>query len=196
MTPKASRIQLFLGCKLHAAGTEDGLSRRFVDYGLTIPLSTNGQGRYISHIVSATDTKLRSGRRFARSTRHQERGEADLYFNVTVFGKELHLRLKHNARLVAPRAEVEWQEDFRDLFTEPIHRDCVFSGDITDMPGATVAISNCDGLAGLIRADTGEFFIEPLEKGQQAQEEKGRIHVVYRRPSIKQAVSQDLHVEG
>ncbi|XP_038638742.1 A disintegrin and metalloproteinase with thrombospondin motifs 14-like isoform X3 [Scyliorhinus canicula] len=52
------------------------------------------------------------------------------------------------------------------------------------------------GSAGLIRADTGDFFIEPLEKGQQAQEEKGRVHVVYRRSSVKQARPKDLHVEA
>uniref|UniRef100_A0A4W5PP01 Uncharacterized protein n=1 Tax=Hucho hucho TaxID=62062 RepID=A0A4W5PP01_9TELE len=39
--------------------------------------------------------------------------------------------------------------------------------------------------AGLIRTDNGEFFIEPLEKGQQDVEVKGRVHVVYRRSAIK-----------
>lgn len=37
--------------------------------------------------------------------------------------------------------------------------------------------------AGLIRMEEEEFFIEPLEKGQADQEaERGRVHVVYRRP--------------
>lgn len=48
----------------------------------------------------------------------------------------------------------------------------------------------------MIHADIGEFFIEPLEKGQRAQEEKGRVHVVYRRSSIKQTVSKDPDTEG
>lgn len=69
-----------------------------------------------------------------------------LFFNVTVFGKELHLRLRANRRLVAPRAFVEWQEDFVEKAKERIHRDCVFTGDVSDMPDASVAISNCDGL--------------------------------------------------
>ncbi|RXM34272.1 A disintegrin and metalloproteinase with thrombospondin motifs 3 [Acipenser ruthenus] len=66
------------------------------------------------------------------------------------------------------------------------------------MPGTTVAISNCDGLAGMIRTDNGEFFIEPLEKGQQEVEEKGRVHVVYRRSAIKREpleTREDLHNE-
>lgn len=68
------------------------------------------------------------------------------FFNVTVFGKELHLRLRANRRLVAPGAFVEWQEDFEEKTKEHIHGDCVFTGDVTDMPEASVAISNCDGL--------------------------------------------------
>lgn len=69
-----------------------------------------------------------------------------LFFNVTVFGKELHLRLRANRRLVAPGAFAEWQEDFEEKAKERIHGDCVFTGDVTDMPEASVAISNCDGL--------------------------------------------------
>lgn len=53
--------------------------------------------------------------------------------------------------------------------------------------------------SGLIRTDNGEFFIEPLEKGQQDVEEKGRVHVVYHRLAIKKETGQerqDLHNEG
>ncbi|XP_055517825.1 A disintegrin and metalloproteinase with thrombospondin motifs 14 isoform X2 [Leucoraja erinacea] len=190
-----SFIPIILKSKLHASRTEDVLFERFTDYGLIVPFSTDDRGQYISHIVSTVYGQLRSGRRVARSS-PQQSGDRELYFNVTIFGKELHLRLKHNSKLVAPGAAVEWQEDFKTVATEPIHGDCVFSGDITDMPGATVALSNCDGLAGLIHADIGEFFIEPLEKGQRAQEEKGRVHVVYRRSSIKQTVSKDPDTEA
>ncbi|XP_026707561.1 A disintegrin and metalloproteinase with thrombospondin motifs 14, partial [Athene cunicularia] len=130
----------------------------------------------------------------------QRRGAAGrlLYFNVTVFGKELHLRLRPNRRLVPLGAVAEWQEDFEVLFREPLQQRCLFTGDISGMPGAAVAISNCDGLAGLIRTDSNEFFIEPLERGQQETEEHGRAHVVYRRSAIRQDGAeprQDLHPE-
>uniref|UniRef100_A0A673GX47 A disintegrin and metalloproteinase with thrombospondin motifs 3-like n=1 Tax=Sinocyclocheilus rhinocerous TaxID=307959 RepID=A0A673GX47_9TELE len=45
--------------------------------------------------------------------------------------------------------------------------------------------------AGLIRTDDEEFFIEPLEKGQQEVEVKGRVHVVYRRSAIKRDKDQN-----
>uniref|UniRef100_A0AAQ5ZU41 ADAM metallopeptidase with thrombospondin type 1 motif, 14 n=1 Tax=Amphiprion ocellaris TaxID=80972 RepID=A0AAQ5ZU41_AMPOC len=189
------------------------LSGKLSEYGLIVPFSTDSRGRYISHVVSAgsgskgaaaTDATSAFGnrRRVARGAPEMPSvtpGSAQhLFFNVTVFGKELHLRLRANRRLVAPRAFVEWQEDFEEKAKERIHGDCVFTGDVSDMPEASVAISNCDGLAGLIRTDNGEFFIEPLEKGQQDVEVKGRVHVVYRRSAIKRETGQrrdDLHNE-
>ncbi|KAF7204254.1 A disintegrin and metalloproteinase with thrombospondin motifs 14 isoform X1 [Nothobranchius furzeri] len=193
-----------------AAETQEKLS----EYGLIVPFSTDSHGRYISHVLSAgsgsknaaaaTENPSAPGnrRRVARSAPEMPsvtpHSGQHLFFNVTVFGKELHLRLRANRRLVAPGAFVEWQEDFEEKAKERIHRDCVFTGDVTDMPDASVAISNCDGLAGLIRTDNGEFFIEPLEKGQQDAEVKGRVHVVYRRSAIKREKGQrkeDFHNE-
>lgn len=176
--------------------THEKLSGKLSEYGLIVPFSTDSQGRYISHLVSAdpigfTPGQEHQGKRHRRvprdapSTTPPSSTHQHLFFNVTVFGKELHLRLRANRRLVAPGAFVEWQEDFEEKSKEQIHGDCVFTGDVSDMPQASVAISNCDGLAGLIRTDNGEFFIEPLEKGQQDVEVKGRVHVVYRRSAIR-----------
>ncbi|KAK6328108.1 hypothetical protein J4Q44_G00000860 [Coregonus suidteri] len=217
---------IFLDHK-HTVKSHEHLSGKLSEYGLIVPFSTDSHGRYISHVVSASgasasaatgDTESEGAdaggaagvpsppgpgkRRVVRSapeTPSVTSGAGQhLFFNVTVFGKELHLRLKANRRLVAPGAFVEWQEDFEEKAKERIHGDCVFTGDVSDMPEATVAMSNCDGLAGLIRTDNGEFFIEPLEKGQQDVEVKGRVHVVYRRSAIKREPVQrrkDLHNE-
>uniref|UniRef100_A0A8D3DM51 ADAM metallopeptidase with thrombospondin type 1 motif 14 n=1 Tax=Scophthalmus maximus TaxID=52904 RepID=A0A8D3DM51_SCOMX len=178
------------------------LSGKLSEYGLIVPFSTDSYGRYISHVVSAgSGSKDGAGGAPSDSKRRVARGAPEmpsvtssrtqhLFFNVTVFGKELHLRLRANRRLVALGASVEWQEDFEEKAKERIHRNCVFTGDVSDMPEASVAISNCDGLAGLIRTDNGEFFIEPLEKGKQDVEVKGRVHVVYRRSAIKRETGQ------
>ncbi|KAJ8286932.1 hypothetical protein GJAV_G00045040 [Gymnothorax javanicus] len=41
----------------------------------------------------------------------------------------------------------------------------------------------------MIRTSSDEYFIEPLEKGLQDCEEKGRVHIIYRRSAILQAPS-------
>lgn len=53
--------------------------------------------------------------------------------------------------------------------------------------------------AGLIRTDSSDYFIEPLERGQQEEEAGGRTHVVYRREAVQQEWAEphgDLHNEG
>lgn len=137
------------------------LSGKLSEYGLIVPFSTDSRGRYLSHVVSAgsgsqgddddaeRDGGPGSGRRVARSVPAMPKVASSsqrLFFNVTVFGKELHLRLRANRRLVAPGAFVEWQEDFLERAKERIYGDCIFTGDVSDMPEASVAISNCDGL--------------------------------------------------
>ncbi|XP_053739624.1 A disintegrin and metalloproteinase with thrombospondin motifs 3 isoform X2 [Synchiropus splendidus] len=193
---------------IFAAESHEKLSGKLSEYGLIVPFSTDSHGRYISHVVSSGSgsegADVGGGARAFAGKRRVPRDAPEipvvkpsanqhLFFNVTVFGKELHLRLRANRRLVAPGALVEWQEDFQEKAKERIHRNCVFTGDVSDMPEATVAISNCDGLAGLIRTDNGEYFIEPLEKGKQDVEMKGRVHVVYRRSAIKR--ESGLHRE-
>lgn len=53
--------------------------------------------------------------------------------------------------------------------------------------------------AGMIRTDSDEYFIEPLERGTQELEDQGRVHVVYRRSALLQApsdISVDYQLEG
>ncbi|KAL4640028.1 hypothetical protein GN956_G12109 [Arapaima gigas] len=122
------------------------LSGQLSEYGLIVPFSTDSRGRYVSHVVSSAPPRHRRVARSAPGTLSFTPAAQHLFFNVTVFGKELHLRLKANRRLVAPGAFVEWQEDYEEKAKERVHGDCVFTGDVTDMPEASVALSNCDGL--------------------------------------------------
>ncbi|KAM9810644.1 A disintegrin and metalloproteinase with thrombospondin motifs 3 [Neosynchiropus ocellatus] len=180
---------------------EGRLTSRLKEYGLVTPFSTDSHGNYLSHLLSATHKQ-----RVKRETVTAAEPEQRLFFNITAFGKEFHLRLRPNNRLVAPGAVVEWHDDEgnssdntfgmnqtdspeRTGRRELLKTDCTFVGDITDVPGASVAINNCDGLAGMIRTDADEYFIEPLERGTQELEDEGRVHVVYRRSAVLQASS-------
>ncbi|KAM7415653.1 hypothetical protein PAMA_017941 [Pampus argenteus] len=192
------------------------LTSRLKEYGLVTPISTDSHGHYLSHLLSATHKQ-----RVKREAFSSAEPEQKLFFNITAFGKEFHLRLRPNNRLVAPGAMVEWHDEVQDFgnvsisvgddgvginqtertnMTERILRrellktDCTFIGDITDVPGASVAINNCDGLAGMIRTDSDEYLIEPLERGTQELEDQGRVHVVYRRSAVLQAPS-DISVD-
>ncbi|KAG8515227.1 A disintegrin and metalloproteinase with thrombospondin motifs 3 [Galemys pyrenaicus] len=146
--------------------------KRQREYELVTPVSTNLEGHFLSHILSANHKK--------RSTRDVSSNSEQLFFNITAFGRDFHLRLKPNNQLVAPGAVVEWYETsqmpgnitdpinehqqggaFERIWkTEPLQTNCAYVGDIMDIPGTSVAISNCDGLGGHVQVgapvlDTG-----------------------------------------
>ncbi|XP_061786536.1 A disintegrin and metalloproteinase with thrombospondin motifs 2-like isoform X2 [Nerophis lumbriciformis] len=198
---------------LHIASSVDSLQHVLGEYGLARPMSVDAEGRFLSHAVSAG--RVAGGQPRRRQKREVGGGNEEwegpsgverLYYNVTVFGRELHLRLRHNAGLVAPGAKIEWRDDDDSTrHFERLQDDCLYVGDISDAPGATVALSNCDGLAGMIRTEQEEFFIEPVERGDGAIEEEegaagGRSHIVYRSSAIKKApvdsTAGDSHSRG
>uniref|UniRef100_A0A3P9KTG9 ADAM metallopeptidase with thrombospondin type 1 motif, 2 n=1 Tax=Oryzias latipes TaxID=8090 RepID=A0A3P9KTG9_ORYLA len=201
---------------LYIASSVDSLQHVLGEYGLVRPISVDAEGRFLSHAVSSRRAAAGQSRR--RRRREVGEGETEwegpkgaeeekLYYNVTVFGREFHLRLRHNARLVAPGAKMEWHDDSDNIrYTEPLHGEDLYVGDITDTPGATVAISNYDGLAGVIRTEQEEFFIEPLERGDgviEKEEEEaggGRVHIVYRSSAVKKppisSAAEGFHSRG
>ncbi|XP_072295328.1 A disintegrin and metalloproteinase with thrombospondin motifs 2-like isoform X1 [Eucyclogobius newberryi] len=226
LSPGFTVLILFPAFMLHTSGlyiasSVDSLQHVLGEYGLVRPMSVDAEGHFLSHAVSAEHLAGGQPRRRLRrevragydewegpnSEEDQESAaqREKLYYNVTVFGREFHLRLRHNARLVAPGAKMEWHDDSDSIrHTEALHDDCLYVGDVTDTPGATVAISNCDGLAGMIRTEQEEFYIEPLERGVEVVQEEagghGRTHVVYRSSAVrKKPVSRgaaDLHSRG
>ncbi|KAL6114863.1 adamts3 [Pungitius sinensis] len=86
---------------------EDQLRSRLREYGLVTPFSTDSRGRYLSHLLSAAH-KQRAKR---EAPPPGEAAERELFFNISAFGREFHLRLRPNTRLVAPGAVVEWHEE-------------------------------------------------------------------------------------
>ncbi|KAL7886221.1 hypothetical protein AOLI_G00065160 [Acnodon oligacanthus] len=137
---------------LYIASSIDSLQHVLGDYGLVRPVLTDAEGRFLSHAVSAGPADGQFRRRWRREAEtaghapNQASGDGQrLYYNVTVFGREFHLRLRPNRRLVAPGAKMEWQGS-DGTRSEPLSSSCMFVGDITDVQGASVAISNCDGL--------------------------------------------------
>lgn len=121
---------------------------------LAVPVRTDSQGRLVSHVVSSetAGAGVRARRAAPVQTSGLPGGEVQdpggrLFYNLTVFGRDLHLRLRPNARLVAPGATVEWQGETGDTRVEPLLGTCLYVGDVAGLAKASsVALSNCDGL--------------------------------------------------
>ncbi|MCI4386417.1 hypothetical protein PGIGA_G00062100 [Pangasianodon gigas] len=177
---------------LYITDSIDSLQHVLKEYALVKPVSVDTDGRFLSHAISADRLSGLQHRRRRRDT-HGHRGpehHETLFYNVTVFGQEFHMLLRRNSRLVAPGATLEWHEEDNQTRTEPLlPSKCQYVGHVTNVPDTSVAISNCDGLAGMIRAGQEEFFIEPLERGGDMTGEEeggsGRHHILYRSSDIK-----------
>ncbi|XP_031664901.1 A disintegrin and metalloproteinase with thrombospondin motifs 2 [Oncorhynchus kisutch] len=200
-------LQLIHANGLYISNSIESLQHVLREYGVVRPVNTDAEGRFLSGAVSAPQLDsqhqqvYRRWRREAAATSDRNHGDLEegdgtarhretLFYNVTVFGRELHLHLRLNSRLVAPGAKVEWHEEGNQTRYEPLlESDCFYVGEVTNVRDTSVALSNCDGLAGMIRMGREEFFIEPLEhRGGGAGEEEGgdgRHHIVYRSSAIK-----------
>ncbi|XP_070544536.1 A disintegrin and metalloproteinase with thrombospondin motifs 3-like [Ptychodera flava] len=183
--------------RLHAPGI-DHFSSKLSDFEVTVPYLSTPDGGFISHRLAVREatrddgipSKSESG---ARSRRSPLEGEADkdsLHFSVNAFGSEFTLNVHRNSHLLAPQAKIEWTTVDGDFAKEEnIDKDCFYIGDVMGTPGSSVAISNCNGLAGLIQVGGEDYFIEPLEKNVTSQtgdqSEGGMEHVMYKRSAIK-----------
>uniref|UniRef100_A0A8P4K226 A disintegrin and metalloproteinase with thrombospondin motifs 2 n=1 Tax=Dicentrarchus labrax TaxID=13489 RepID=A0A8P4K226_DICLA len=156
------------------------------EFSVVRPIRTNPEGLFLLASVSAHHQPRIKTHSAPTDSSHQ------LFYNVTVFGQELHLRLRPNSRLVAPTATMEWWEESGHKHSQPIgDTGCLYTGEVSNMEDTAVAISNCDGLAGMIRMGQEEFFIEPLDQRRtgeededEDEEEGGRQHIVYRSSAI------------
>lgn len=121
---------------------------------LAVPVRTDAQGRWVSHVVSVPTAQ--AGVRARRAAPAQTLGfpggseeapDRRLFYNITVFSRDLHLRLQPNARLVAPGATMEWQGESGTTRVEPLLGTCLYTGDVAGAREASsVALSTCDGL--------------------------------------------------
>ncbi|XP_035846688.1 A disintegrin and metalloproteinase with thrombospondin motifs 2-like isoform X2 [Sander lucioperca] len=177
---------------VYITDNSDSLHQVLSEFAVVRPIRTDSMGRFLPASVSGRS------RRHAPSPEAPPpvsgRGGGSVFYNVTVFGRRLQLRLRPNARLIAPAASVEWWEESGRKRSQPItDTGCFYSGEVADMEDTAVAVSNCDGLAGMIRTGQEEFFIEPLDRrrtGREEEEEEeeeeggGRQHIVYRSSAI------------
>lgn len=164
----------------------DSLHQVLSEFSVVHPVRTNSEGRFLSTSVTGSLKRHKDARthpgtpvRNRRQTpadapskhspptdtppigqggpgRAAPAEEAELFYNVTVFGHELHLRLHPNTHLVAPRATMEWWEESGRKSSQPIEdTHCFYTGEVSNVEDTSVAISNCDGLVGV----TGSFLL-------------------------------------
>ncbi|KAM6230790.1 A disintegrin and metalloproteinase with thrombospondin motifs 6 isoform 3-T7 [Porphyrio hochstetteri] len=176
-------------------------------YQLTIPIRVDQNGAFLSFTVKNAKP---SRRRRSTDPYDQELAASKLFFKLSAYGKHFHLNLTLNTDLVSRHFTVEywgkdgpqWKHDFLDH--------CYYTGYLQDQHSTTkVALSNCNGLHGVIATEDEEYFIEPLrnitEDPSNFNYENGHPHVIYKKSTMHQqhlydhghcGVSEDLTRSG
>ncbi|XP_043919586.1 A disintegrin and metalloproteinase with thrombospondin motifs 6-like [Protopterus annectens] len=158
-------------------------------YQTTVPMRVDENGNFVSYTVKYEFK--RSRRRRSMDPIDREQAEARLFYKLYAYGKYFYLNLSLNMDLVSKHFTVEywgkdgpeWKHDFIDA--------CHYVGYLHNQHDSTkVALSNCNGLHGVIATDDEEYLIEPLkhspENSSDANYDTGHPHVVYKKSSIRQ----------
>ncbi|KAK0181582.1 hypothetical protein PV327_003855 [Microctonus hyperodae] len=97
-------------------------------------------------------------------THYHDNDSALLHYRLEMSGMEYHLQLIPSNDFIGPGMVVERRK--RDIHVRYTARErsskCHYRGFIRGHVNSLVALSACDGLAGVLRGDHGEFWLEPV----------------------------------
>ncbi|XP_073256310.1 A disintegrin and metalloproteinase with thrombospondin motifs 18-like [Porites lutea] len=150
-------------------------------YEITPPFQADEDGSFLSHTLEE----------HARQKR--ETGEPRFWFyNVKAFGMSLHLNLTKNEQLMAPGMKVE--RHFNGTVTsEDPPKNSFLIGHVSSLAGSSVAVSNEEGLTGIIKLLDQTLFIRPIPSNiSPKMVSSGKHHLVFRRSLDDKQTLQEI----
>uniref|UniRef100_H3CXS6 ADAM metallopeptidase with thrombospondin type 1 motif, 10 n=1 Tax=Tetraodon nigroviridis TaxID=99883 RepID=H3CXS6_TETNG len=157
-------------------------------YDIAIPVRVGPHGE----TLAAEKPQHHQRRRRSAEDRLPDSVRTSLFYQLSTSRNNFLLNLTLQGGLLSRQFRVEYWKRGRLAWTHPYSPHCHYVGHLNDQPHSSkVALSNCNGLQGVIVAGGEEYLIEPLvspdnqtgaEKGERAE---GRPHVVYKRSSLR-----------
>nr|XP_015220789.1 PREDICTED: A disintegrin and metalloproteinase with thrombospondin motifs 10 [Lepisosteus oculatus] len=159
------------------------------DYEIAIPVRVGPWGEALSEQrVGSAEEGGRRGRRRRRSL-DAEPADRPLFYRLSAGRTSLLLNLTLHSSLLSERFSVEYWRRGRLAWSQAFSPNCHYIGHLQhQQDSSAVALSNCNGLQGVIVTGDEEYFIEPLvlaENLTSFEEREGRPHVVYKRSSLR-----------
>ncbi|XP_029190426.2 A disintegrin and metalloproteinase with thrombospondin motifs 6-like isoform X4 [Acropora millepora] len=181
--------------KLHHEMTKEEIKQYFgvdtheevPEYDVTHPFQVDESGNFVSYELHE----------HARRKRNADQPDVFNY-KIKAFGLSLHLNLTTPSTLFRPGFVVEtFYENGSKKLSEPPYT-AFFNGHVTSDPNSIVAISNHNGLKGLVNFMGISFFIQPLPNHlttHNASKDGSRSHLIYKR-SLLDKVKSKCDLEG
>lgn len=159
------------------------LIRNLRSYEIDYPTITDHQK---SHLGYLTDGSSRRRRKRAINLV----GEHDpFHYKFRANGEDLHMKLRINTELFGPDFKVENFYENDEVKTEKLEEHCYLVGETLPQKYG-VAISDCDGLYGVVTTNEDMLYIEPLVNDSYVDKEKlngtGRPHLIYKHSQLSE----------
>uniref|UniRef100_A0A182VWA1 Peptidase M12B domain-containing protein n=1 Tax=Anopheles minimus TaxID=112268 RepID=A0A182VWA1_9DIPT len=178
-----------------SAFTYQGLYTHHLDDGvnLIVPRKVNHLGEILSHELTHhhahehDELHTDNGRWRSRRSTVENNPSQQLHYHLEIDGETHHLELEPStATFVAPLMVIERHR--RDVHTRvrpARHINCHYQGQIRGHDQSRVALSACNGLAGVLRTNRTEYWIEPA-KNISLGPNGEHPHVVFKRSNVKE----------
>uniref|UniRef100_A0A8B9JFN7 ADAM metallopeptidase with thrombospondin type 1 motif, 10 n=1 Tax=Astyanax mexicanus TaxID=7994 RepID=A0A8B9JFN7_ASTMX len=155
-------------------------------YEIAIPIRVGPVGE----VLHTEEHSGGHGRRRRSAERQQpETPDPQVFYQLSTPSSNLFLNLTLQSGLLSRQFRVEYWRRGRLAWSHPYSPGCHYVGHLQHQPQAsTVALSNCNGLQGVIVSGGEEYLIEPLvsaENHTSVDGREGRPHVVYKRSSLR-----------
>ncbi|XP_064186122.1 A disintegrin and metalloproteinase with thrombospondin motifs 10 [Anguilla rostrata] len=160
-------------------------------YDIAIPVRVGPEGEALGGDGAGQGEGPRSGAggRRRRRSLDERPGDTQLYYQLSTSRANFLLNLTLHRGLLSERFRVEYWRRGRLAWSHPYSPHCHYVGHLQHLAQSShVALSNCNGLQGVIVSGDEEFFIEPLTPADNltsVAEREGRPHVVYKRSSLR-----------
>ncbi|KAM9735689.1 LOW QUALITY PROTEIN: A disintegrin and metalloproteinase with thrombospondin motifs 6 [Menidia menidia] len=155
-------------------------------YQLTVPVRVDENGEFLSYTVK----QQRPGRRRRDAAEPSPPPPPALFYRLSAYGKHFHLNLTLNPHLVSGHFTVEYWGREGPEWRHNAVDNCHYVGFLQNQHSTTrVALSNCQGLHGVITTEEEQYLIEPLKNksataSSERNLEEAQQHVIYKMSAI------------
>lgn len=158
-------------------------------YEIAIPVRVGPRGDALDPEEGPPHLHRRRSQRSAEDGQGPAQGPAQLYYQLSLPSTNFLLNLTLQGGLLSERFRVEYWRRGHLAWSHAYSPSCHYVGHLQDQPHSSkVALSNCNGLQGVIVVGGEEYLIEPLapsENHTRAERGEGQPHVVYKRSSLR-----------
>ncbi|XP_046869819.1 A disintegrin and metalloproteinase with thrombospondin motifs 10 isoform X2 [Hypomesus transpacificus] len=158
-------------------------------YEIAVPVRVGPQGQPLEGSEEDGPPQARRRRRSADGAGSQGSSSPQIFYQLSTPRSDFLLNLTLRDNLLSKQFRVEYWRRGQVAWSHAYSPNCHYVGHLQDRPHSSqVALSNCNGLQGVIVSGGEEYLIEPLAPAtnhSRVERAEGHPHVIYKRSSLR-----------